>query len=320
MSNVELLRNNYPDSTWPSAKLQEWANQQGVALDETGLVIPAAKDITDPKVCNWSEIHTRILEARKKGKHVIILPGGYDVVHIGHLSFVVQAIDSYLESTKDTKSPISRRDLYVVGLADSDGLIRETKRNAYLKATGEDGPVEKGATNDKYHPRIIGLASLPVDAVSLIPSPEDSSLPNPPIFKIKEMQAKFKDSPLWVAKLGIATNIDNALANFPVLVDRLKDQRINSFDYSWWSIELWQLYMLGSLNIEEIAKEKFIAPITRIISQEEEKYLDTVNELMRFAKIKTEVINDVFCISTKELVERYGTRQLLNIKRKFRLN
>jgi hypothetical protein len=302
----------YPQIDSDPMQLQSWADQFNIALDETGLVLPPLDDSIEGKICPSLEIlKQEIVKRRSKGDHVILLPGGYDLVHIGHASFVVQAIDHYLA----INSHLNRDQLFVVALVDDDDLISESKASAYIKAIGKKGPIERGELNIR-HPRLRAMASLPLDAVAALPAPTRDI--NHPLH-LNLDSAQFKEDPslteLALLNFSLAERLHRAIEQLPKIRERITAGVGLLFDPEYWSLESWQLYMLSWLNEDNGKISDNMGPIVRLVSEAEEKYRDIVATIMDMCQIGVEVFPDEHCVSTKELVERHGVEELLNRKK-----
>lgn len=302
---------SYPDSTTPSNVTVEWARGYGVEIHPSGIVIPDKSTNNSSTIAqNFSDAISYIHKARQSGKHILILPGSYDLIHVGHLSFVVQATDHYLSLLQN--QDLKREDLYIAMLIDDDPLLGEVKKDAYIKVTGQKGPIERSNSPAGSHPRTVAASMLPVDLVSFVPSPVSvGNFPKPMIKNTQHMQKRL-NSYTYLSSEEEQT-IQKALINFPRIEKKIKNKEPLDFDSNHWSIELWQLYLLSSLSFSTNGNRP-TPPITRIVSQEESKYLNRVRVLMDYCNIGVEVINDVFCLSTKQLVEKYGVEGCLSIK------
>ena len=116
----------YPDKSTHPDLLTSWASQHGVALHPSGLVMADSPFDSHKIASSFPSMIEKINSAQGDGKHIIILPGSYDLAHAGHLSFVIQATNRYLSQNQN----ISRGELFVAMLVDDDGLIREVKKRS----------------------------------------------------------------------------------------------------------------------------------------------------------------------------------------------
>ena len=289
--------NGYPTTETPSDVFVNWGKEFGIKIHPSGLVLPENRSINSYKVVGtFNDLSQKIEDQRRQSKHIVLLPGSYDGVHVGHLSFVVQAKEEYMRQWNDTylDSPIGRSDMFVVAVLDGDQLTSEVKENTYLKVTGKKGPIEH------IDQRVAAMAELPIDLVGVAQSPNELELPAPTELMHNNIQAP--DSVL------------NAIRDFTAFKADFERQNLG-FDKSWWSIELWQMYLLSSLNKSELNGVVFPTQITRVLSKDEHKYYNEVSAIMKLCGINVMELDDVFCVSTKQIVERIGVEELIRIKR-----
>ena len=95
--------------------------EAGIEIDAYGMVVPQVQlaKIRDKITKGLVDTRTRLAQVLGEGKHVIYLPGSYDMIHSGHASYVLQGVEAYL----DKHSRLSRQDIFVMMLADDDELI-----------------------------------------------------------------------------------------------------------------------------------------------------------------------------------------------------
>ena len=303
------IRTKYPGVDSTSNQRQSWGSQHGINIDETGLVIPGRSQEIDKKIYPALPILKQELQERRlKGQHVLLLPGGYDLVHVGHASFVMQATNHYLNSNPY----LGRNELYVVALVDDDELIGEGKKSAYIKVTGKKGPIETGDL-ERTHPRLRAMASTSVDAVAPIPAPTRNI--EHPLHTNLDHELFKSSNMLGILKLkneSFAERIHTAIDQLPKIRQKIRSGAGLLFDTEYWSLESWQLYMLSWLNENH---QPEMAPMVRLISATEEKYVDIVSTITDMCNIKVGIFDDEFCVSTKELVQKYGIEELLRRKK-----
>ncbi len=309
MTTKELdssLQHHYPTPTTPPEILISWAREYDVALHPSGLVLPEHREENKSKIVkDFDGFRERLDPEREKGKHIVILPGSYDGVHGGHLSFVIQAIQAYLDDWNNShrNEQINRSDVFVATLLDDDQLIAEVKKDAYLKVIGRKGPIET------IEERTAAMAELPLDLVGIAPSPLSDKLPKPTSLQHDEMKQM-----LSTINRSIPNAVTKSVENYGELLTDIENGQA-SFDSPWWSIESWQLYVLSTLNQQALEGKQFMSPITRVLSTDEHKYFNSVASLMKICKINVLEIDDIFCMSTKQIVEKVGADGLLDIKR-----
>jgi hypothetical protein len=304
--------------------------EAGVCLDEHMLVIPqwdrAVRHRLAPSLI---DIRSRITEALQQEKHVLYVPGSYDLVHAGHVSYILQGIEAYL-----AKEGLSRDQLYVVALADDDELIRAVKP-AHLQAIARDSksqgndhprPIECeelfNFVTGSYSARLIDLASLPIDLVGFLPAPTN--------FK------EILHDPLFTAWLNRARSIVHGNGAAPeseeqkhldALLDRIQSGRFSevlqdfqktkfnllaSDEQPRWDVGSWQFLL--HLFIGDVHRPSDNRPYVRMISEHDVKYKDVVAAKMRLCGIHPHFVNDTTVVSTTTLLEKYGWQTLYHAK------
>ena len=117
----------------------ERISDAGIVLDNYQLVSTPWKQQRDELSQRIStdllDIHHRITEAIHSGLHVLYVPGSFDLVHAGHASYILEAVEMYLDLHKG----LSEDDVYVVALCDEEDLIKAVKP-AHIYALGGDHP------------------------------------------------------------------------------------------------------------------------------------------------------------------------------------
>lgn len=161
----------------------------GLKFDKYGMVIPNQSQTTHKKIVNdIVDLKSRIENAAQSGKHILILNGGFDLIHKGHAIFVSYSVSEYMKT-----NGLSRDQLFVVVSADSDNLLGIYKASKWIGNGGKEDfkrPVQRQEEFQElsYNTRSLDLASIEaVDAVLMTPSP----------FKLSEaliQDASFKES------------------------------------------------------------------------------------------------------------------------------
>lgn len=302
--SIKNLGIDYPNQETSGLQYKQWGNLYGVNVDESGLVIPSRPLVTKSKIADsFEDARNRIDKARLEGKQILLLPGSYDLVHAGHLSYALQAIDLTNESLERQKKG---RSLFTAILVDDDRLIEEVKRDIYLKVTGETGPIEKIV--DGVSPRLEALASFPVDLVAFVPGPTSRADWFEPVGL-----SDLKKDP----KVNYPQGVERALNSYPSLVERINAGQELDFNPDFWSVELWQLFLLSSLNRLSLVNGFRGVSMIRAVSQEDGKYIKEASAVASISGLQTEVLNDIFCLSSKEIVERLGVKGALDKKRSY---
>ena len=332
---------NYPASEAPTSELVERGRELGVVLDPTNaLVLP---DVTSEE--NVELLQSRIAPdlraardaiaaAKAAGKHVVYLPGSYDLVHAGHALYAQQVLDAYMAQTG-----CARQDIFLVMGVDDDALITAVKRSKWVGAGGEEPeprPVEPIAE------RLLGVAASGADLAFPIPAPEltrADSLPAPVALDLRAMRADLEthfdaQQEARIDALVAQGRISEDMAvkeRARIAVDHreLLELGLDAYaklaaDLGAWRnpgqvpVQAWQLYMHGILN--DVRPDNAgtdgqrFAPghVTRVVSVDDTKYLAQVVYLMNYANIAITLIEDVNVGSTtallKQAVAKHGDR------------
>lgn len=300
-------------------RLRQLTGKHEVRLSSKGLVLPRVGDATiDAKIANsFSEVVDKVQTAKKQGLDIIFLPGSYDLVHAGHLSYLDQVVEHYLTAANRRGRTLKRKDLFVVMLADDDHLIELVKASKHVDFGGKERfrrPIERAKQNSDRHIRLDTLAALPVDCVGFIPSPAAMNLPAP--FKLdvdycKELAAREAAGD----ELNTYYQIIESYQNLPALI-----ANHGSLSTSSVQVAAWQLYILSQLAQPSYSQlrsepEPYSGKnMTRIVSIHDTGYLKMVQMISRWADIAVDVIEDDQVLSTTELLAGYGPEALLQHK------
>lgn len=296
----------------------------GVGVDSYGLIIPRLdREILQKFTTDLLNVRAIIQEQMRQGKHVLYLPGSYDLVHVGHASFIQESVETYCNQRN-----IKRENLFVVALADEDELISTVKKSASRE--GElPRPIQSldlmGQLCGDVSPRLIDLASLPfVDLVGILPAPSSFG---------SVIRTKVFDSWLGVAKNQWETLVATGKAPeefkevFGSLIENLNPlnygkvsaayrcvkNNINSEDPNrlTWRIQDWHFMLhqfLGDVSPGNSEKE-----FRRVISKND-SYADEVEHTMACCGIGACVVDDTVVVSTTKLITQFGWETLKNQK------
>jgi hypothetical protein len=311
---------DYPQLHHSIEYKRQWAAERGVTTTAEGLVVPhSERALLDQKIVgSIEEAAEKIAHARDEGRAVVYLPGSYDLVHIGHLSFIEQAKAHALKGLKRHKPFATEKDIYVLALSDSDALIQLTKYKKHIDHGGTENfyrPIEKDYDPRRRHPRLDAMASLPVDLVGFLPGPspeENSGLPR--IFPLKEREGLEVVEELDVSERA------KAKLRFAIDVSARRQQELTMT--TPFSIELWQLYLtLALTGKQHAAGDSLLKPflpgtITRLISTHDSAYLDEVKCISAIAGIAVDIFTDMFAHSTTDLLREFGPEYLLESKKR----
>jgi hypothetical protein len=306
--------------------------ESGIEIDEYGMVVPQVglSNIRDKITKGLVDTRTRLAQVLGEGKHVIYLPGSYDMIHSGHASYVLQGVEAYL----DEHSRLSREDIFVMMLADDDELIEAIKPSYLMdKPAGHPRPLENASIYEhlsNIHPRLMDLASLPVDLVGFIPAPTrvGDLLGDWHFSRWMENSAGFSGDVLHHLKNDSVSNeVRRTIAQYERLLQKTKSgdftEVIKGFqtakhsksynaETAAWNVASWQLLVhkfLGSVP----GSQGFY---TRIISEHDIKYKEIVAKLMKVSGIDHLFVNDDLVMSTTSLANAFGWEELYDAKSK----
>jgi hypothetical protein len=315
----------------------------GVTFNEFGLVVPKwSREVRSKISASLLETRHSILQAIQQGKHVVYVPGSYDLLHVGHASYIHQGIEEYQE-----RHSISRDKLFVVALCDDDQLVQAVKPAHLYASSGEHPRPIEGAelfrrvVAQYAHPRAIDMASLPfVDLVGLIPSPAffDEIRSNPVVSQWLEgvnvlelpqeevlekilcrvpserREAFIRETVGTINRFNTLL-VDLQCDNFCPVSMSFERAKFNlGYDISTarWDVGSWQLLMHRFLG--DVYAPGSVDRYTRIISEHDQKYKDSVALLMKLSGIGALFFEDVNIVSTSQLVSHFGWQVLVESK------
>jgi hypothetical protein len=314
-------------------RLQEVIDSN-IEIDAYGMVVPQVKrDSIRHKITRGLvDTRTRLAQVLGEGKHVIYLPGSYDMIHAGHASYILQGVESYLKA----HSRLSRADIFVMILADDDELI-EAIKPAYLmdKSADHPRPLENESIYEHLtdiNPRLMDLASLPVDLVGFIPAPTriGNLLGDWHFRRWLDKSAAFAGDGSLLHHLGndaVSNDVRATIEDYESLLKRIKlgefTEVIKGFQTAKhsklynpktaaWDVGSWQLMVhkfLGSVPGSQ-------GYYTRIISEHDVKYKDIVAKLMKVSRIDHLFVQDDMVLSTTALANAFGWEELYDAKSK----
>jgi len=305
-----------------------------IEIDAYGMVVPqvGAKFIGHKITRGLVDTRTRLAQVLGEGKHVIYLPGSYDMIHAGHASYILQGVEAYLKA----HSRLSRDDIFVMILADDDELI-EAIKPAYLmdKSADHPRPLENESVFEhltKVNPRLMDLASLPVDLVGFIPAPTriGNLLGDWHFQRWLEHSADFAKDNSVLHHLGndaVSNDVRATIEDYQSLLKRIKlgeftevikgfqtakHSKLYDYKTAAWNVGSWQLMVhkfLGSVPGSQ-------GYYTRIISEHDVKYKDIVAKLMKVSRIDHLFVQDDMVLSTTALANTFGWEELYDAKSK----
>ena len=312
-------------------RIQEVVNA-GIVIDDYAMLVPNVKvaSIQNKITNNLVDTRARLAEVLGEGKHVIYLPGSYDMIHAGHASYILQSVEAYLQQ----HARLSRDDIFVMLLADDDELI-EAIKPAYLmdKHAGHPRPLENANIYEHLtavHPRLLDLASLPIDLVGFIPAPTRAAylLADWHFNRWLKQHASFSGSLLQNLENNFMNEaVSSTIKHYERLLEIIENRTFtevikgfqtakHSKEYdpssASWNVASWQLMVHKFLGSIPGNKGRY----TRIISEHDVKYKDMVANLMKIARIDHLFVNDDHVLSTTALANTFGWEELYDAKSK----
>ena len=308
---------------------------QGIRLDEYGMVMPQAdRGVLHKIAADFAEVRQRIGQALADGKHVLDTPGRYALVHAGHAAYIMECTQYYLRQHPQ----LCREDLYVVVLADDDVLVEGVKP-VHLKAAEcwdrehagrHPRPIQRidyFGHITSVHPRLLDLASLPVDLAGLIPNPIAFGSSVYAAGHFQEWLARGRDipplaeggNPLVREAVQKYARLMRLLTGdgYGKVVESFNRARLNlgyEPQSAVWDVRSWQLLMhryLGNVHSGGF-QERYV----RLLSNRDEKYKDEAAAVMGLCHINHMFIDDLHLFSTTTLLEHFGWEALLEAKQR----
>lgn len=304
--------------------------EEGVLFDELLLLKPDleyANAVRTKISTTLAEVRRGIDAARAAGRHVLYLPGSYDVVHLGHALHIEQAVRHYLALPEHAS--LTAEKIFVLTLADDDHLIASAKAHKFTGNGGDEPfrrPVQSASeycgARDVVNWRLFELASIPrVQMVGFIPSPVQAAAlastdmiatqRNPD--ELPALLAQFRsagdipehDLGSLEASVGQYRDTLRLLRDEPARITAAFNRRVHP-----WSIQAWQLFIHCYLGAGT-----YDAPIVRMMSHHDDLHGYQVGFLMQAAGIRTLYLHEESLVTTSGLLATHGAQTLLDAKR-----
>ncbi len=292
------------------------------------------KKVKERMSFSLQETRSRMQAAHREGKHVLISNGSFDLVHIGHASFVTHFISEYMRYTG-----LRRDQLFVVILADDDDLIFVEKAYKWEKNGGTEAfrrPIQSNMNiSGAVHSRLLDLSSLPADLVSLVPSPRTAgglltdsnllaalgeSLPKVDAIAagiksgamdLREEDLKHLDDVLYIGKNMMETLLQG---QSEVLLQEYE----KSEDYEYaktsrvWNTTAWHLILNLYYTHGAETRDRFV----KILNTRDSAYLMRVALMNNLAGIDVRFLQGASVVSTSDLLAKYGPELLIRAKKR----
>jgi hypothetical protein len=229
---------------------------------------------------NLYEVFKSIHKAVTSGQLVLILSGCYDLAHVGHLNYVEQCIQSFVEYKQ-----CSREDLCVFILADDDAMISHVKHRK-LQTEPIPRPVEP------LEDRLNTLLVFPVDIVASLPffKPETEEMKlisNVPVSFNEKAVEVFKKTKEELVSLIPDIKLDYSMSD------------LKSEFQGYFSMAVWHCKIFSWL----VAMSEVNSGISRIVSIRDTNYLVPVSWVTRYSGIDLHLIEDEGVLSTTSLIK-----------------
>lgn len=305
--------------------------KKGVLIDDYGLIKPDIKNSETIQKKIYPELVSlkkEIDRLRLEGKHILYMPGSYDLIHAGHAYFIYRAMSWYLSIPKN--SSVKRSDLVVLILADDDSMIANIKASKWIGNGGNEEfkrPIQSSSitcpTPNNENWRLFELASIPeVDLVAFIPSPKNGEYLSKK--EILETQSTKENLDNFLREFLNSREISprdteklkNTVEKFEDLVKTFSENYegiVKDFEgpKKIWSVQGWQLFLHSFLGFGN-----FQTPFIRIVSTNDISYKDQVDFLMSASGLKIKYIEDETILSTTKLLETNSCEELIEAKKK----
>lgn len=286
----------------------------------------------------WEEVGMKILDSElflknrlksaiRDGKHVLLLPGSYDILHAGHVTWIDQALSHFLDKKQKKGLSISRKDVLVVVPVNSDPLVNVSKGHLHQTQGGDEKAFRPIVSQDL---RLLALANLDsVDLTVAIPSPLylDTLLPQPNNFSVKKAQRsldvyrqrsnlKEKDYSTLLGSLKTYKTIQEAqgysnltkeFKRLLIPIEYIEKIEARSSEENWddvaWEL-MWYLYLSEKAHYK---LPEHPALTQRILSLRD-GYGPKAQYIAQLAGIAVDSIMDTHITSTTELISTYGRK------------
>jgi len=232
-----------------------------------------------------TELRQLITVARRAGKYVLVLPGSYDLAHIGHIVYVEQCIQAFVEFCKCTRDKA-----FVVLLTDDDEMIRHAKRD---KVSTEPFPRPVETLQD----RLNTLSAFPVDLVGFLPFSDSGvagvreALLLPLIFG-EDSKNLF---------LSIFEEVSGLLPRFrSTQTSADLEKALNNRN----DLESWYYRIHSYLFYCDDGEDRQLPVVTRFVSTHDKKYILPVLWMNLNIGVEAHLIEDVLIYSTSEMVSK----------------
>ena len=317
------------------AILDHSLSDSGIYFDKEGLIVVDHENLPHRHTTianNYNQVKKHIEKALKQNKHVLYLKGSFDLIHMGHAAMIINSLRNYMIS-----NDLTRKDLFVVVLADHRNLVFNFKKSKWRKHGGsEDLPRPIQARHNFDHkslsvsPRLLDLAQLPVDLVGFTPDPE-SALES--LLKQKRFKQTLQKKLTWLNnKRGriltdISTDLDieslqphldriieHTIAMIEDILNNNGQQVIASFyDFDrpsvYWDLSSWQFILHLFLDI------KTNQNVTTFLNTRDNDYLEQVASYVLAAQMQVATISGTDGFeSTSKLIQNKGAENLLSRK------
>ena len=305
-------------------KYDELSKLSGLRFSEMGVVKinKTWNDVGIKIVDSLEDGNNRIKRAIKEGKKVLLLPGVYDILHAGHISWIYEAYTAFINKiSREDNFNYKREDIYVVIPMDNDSLARAEKIKLHESYGG----------NEKYLRPIIyqerrSLAIANVDLIDLViplysPLEIDMIATKPKQISIETAykllnqlntlgnlrKQDYEELSLCLSRYRdiITPNLDTlkkdfARLNFPKETSEklFSEERSNDL----WSNQSWQLYLYQILNDKSSFRLPKAKNIPNRIVSKRDSYSDQTRLLMSLCGISIDSILDKYITSTTEII------------------
>jgi hypothetical protein len=310
-------------------------------FDAYGMVIPSHSQSSHRKiVTGLPDLKSRVEDAVSLGKHVLILNGGFDLIHKGHAIFASYSASAYMKN-----KGLRRDQLFVIVAADSDNLLGVYKASKWIGNGGKElfkRPVQRKEEFPEldYNTRALDLASIDaVDAVIMTPSPFElnQELIQNEVFKnsirtgLSLLDSRADTLLSRQDKLGLSqreqhqhlTNLEPYMRAMGRLLlsgslELIQEEFVrasNGQGSPIWNLTSWhfllQAYLFDSLNESD--------QVARVLNKSDGDYLAVVAVMQNLAGANIFLMPENRVMSTTGILTDAGHEELIKAKRKSHL-
>ncbi len=258
----------------------------------------------------------RIKRALAEGKKVLILPGVYDILHAGHISWIYEAYDAYKRKISgENHCKYAKDDIYVVIPMDNDHLARAEKIKLYKNYGGKEQYLIPIISQER---RALSLANIGiVDLVVPIYSPLETKH-----VVDKTKRISFDYACRLLNQLNVCGNFtedeyEELLTSLNVYknivepnLELIKKDFLEKMAplgkrvFHYWDNPSWQLYLFQILFKDNYKRVPLAKNIPNRMISKRDQYDKQACFFMRLCGISVQSILDTYVTSTTQIIAK----------------